>query len=78
MTLFMINVATLIFKLSISKFLDGYVSCSTSNGVYISQNIRFDGASSHVADFNTHNKLLTQKLLKLAIGIINFAKPFLN
>ena len=26
--------------------------------------IRFDRASSHVADFNTRNKLLTQKLLK--------------
>ena len=29
----------------------------------ISQLIRFDRASSHVADFNTHNKLLTQKFL---------------
>ena len=26
--------------------------------------IRFARASSYVADFNTHNKLLTQKLLK--------------
>ena len=26
--------------------------------------IRFARESSHVADFNTHNKLLTQKLLK--------------
>ena len=30
----------------------------------ISQLIRFAKASSHVADFNTRNKLLTQKLLK--------------
>ena len=45
-------------------FLDGEVPRSTSFGVYISQLIRFARASSHVADFNTHNKLLTQKLLK--------------
>ena len=30
---------------------------STSYGVYISQLIRFARASSHVADFNTRNKL---------------------
>ena len=44
-------------------FLDGDVPCPTSYGVYISQLILFARASSHVADFNTHNKLLTQKLL---------------
>ena len=32
-------------------FLAGDVPCSTSYGVYISQLIRFDIASSHVADF---------------------------
>ena len=37
---------------------------STSYGVYISQLIRFARASSYVADFNTCNKLLTQKLIK--------------
>ena len=45
-------------------FLDGNVPCSTSYGVYISQPIRFARASSHVADFNTRTKLLTQRLLK--------------
>ena len=45
-------------------FLDGDVFCSTSYGVYLSQLIRFAGASSHVVDFNAHNKLLSQKLLK--------------
>ena len=45
-------------------FLDGDVPLSTSYGVYISQLIRFARASSNVADFNTRNKLLTQKLLK--------------
>ena len=44
-------------------FLDGDVPRPTSYGVYISQLIRFARASSHVADFNTRNKLLTQKLL---------------
>ena len=40
-------------------------SLSTSYGVYISQLICFARTSSHVADyFSTHNKLLTQKLLK--------------
>ena len=75
---FMISVMTLILKLSIFPFLDGDVPRSTSYGVYISQLIRFARASSHVAGFDTRNTLLTQKLLKLLIGIINFAKPFLN
>ena len=44
-------------------FLDGDVPRSASYGVYISQLIRFARASSYVADFNTGNKLLTQKLL---------------
>ena len=59
----MINVTTLILKLSISPFVDGDVPCSTSYGVYISQLIRFDRASSYVSDLNTRNELLTQKLL---------------
>ena len=42
-----------------------YVPRSTSYGVdHISQLKRFARASSHVADFNTRKKLLTQKLLK--------------
>ena len=44
-------------------FLDGDVPRSTSYGVYISQLIRFVRVSSHVADFNAHNKSLTAKLL---------------
>ena len=61
----MINVATLILKLSISHFLDGDVPRSTSYGVYISQLIHFARASSYITDFNTRNKLLTQKLIDL-------------
>ena len=75
---FMISVTTLILKLSISPLLNGDVPRSTSYGVYISQLICFARVSSHVADFNTRNKLLNQKLLTKAIGIINFAKHFLN
>ena len=60
---FMINVTILILKFVNFPFLDGDVPRSTSYGVYISQLIRFARASSYVADFNTRNKLLTQKLL---------------
>ena len=56
--------------------LDGDVPRSTSYGVYISQLIRFDRVSRHVADFNARNKSLTAKLLK--IGIINFERLFPN
>ena len=55
----MIKVTILILKLSIFHFVDGDVPRSTSYGVYISQLIRFARASSHVADLNTRNKLLT-------------------
>ena len=47
------------FEIVIFPFLDGDVPLSTSYEVYISQLIRFARASSHVADFNTHNKLFT-------------------
>ena len=52
------------FEIVNFPFLDGDVPGSTSYGVYISQLIRFARASSYVADFNTRNKLLTQKLFK--------------
>ena len=51
------------FEIVNFPFLDGDVPRSTSYGVYISQLIRFARASNHVDDFNTRNKLLTQKLL---------------
>ena len=41
-------------------FLDGDVPRSTSCGVYIYQLIRFARMSSHVDDFNTRNKVLTE------------------
>ena len=57
-------------------FLDGDVPRSTSYGVYISQLIRFTRASSYVADFNTFNKLLTQKLLKQVYRYRKLPKHF--
>ena len=52
------------FEIVNFPFLDGHVLRPTSYGVYIAQLIRFARASSYVTDFNTRNKLLTQKLLK--------------
>ena len=40
-----------------------YCTRPSAYGGYISQLIRFTRASSYVSDFNTNNKLLTQKLL---------------
>ena len=47
------------FEIVNFPFLDGYVPRTMESHL-----IRFAGASSHVADFNTRNKVLTQKLLK--------------
>ena len=66
------------FEIVNFPFLDSDVPRSTAYGVYISQLIRFARASSYGADFNTRNKLLTQKLLNKVIGIIHFAKHFQN
>ena len=57
-------------------FLDGDVPRSTSYGVYITQLIRFTKASSYVADFNTRNKLLTQKLHKLRKTFSKFYRRY--
>ena len=51
------------FEIVNFPFLDKDVPRSPSYGVYTSQHIRFARASCYVADFNTRNKLLTQKLL---------------
>ena len=66
------------FQIVIFPFLDGDVPRSTSYGVYISQLICFARASTYVNDFNTRNKLLTQKLLKQGYLYHKLAKPFLN
>ena len=66
------------FEIVNFPFLDGDVLRSTSYGVYtcISQLIRFARASSYVADFNIHNKLLTQKLLKQGYRYHKLCKTF--
>ena len=58
------------------RIIDGDVPHYTSYRVYISQLIRFARESSHVADFNTCNKLLIQKLLKQGYRYHNFRKTF--
>ena len=64
------------FEIVNVPFLDGGVPRSTSYGVYTSQLIRFARASSYVADFNTRNKLLTQKLLKQGYRYHKLCKTF--
>ena len=64
------------FEIVNFTFLDGNVPRSTSYGVNISQLIQFAGASSHVADFKTHNKLLTQKYLKQGYRYHKLHKTF--
>ena len=64
------------FEIVDFPFLDGDVPRSTSYGFYICQLIRFARASNHVADFNTRNKLLTQKLLKQGYRYHKLRKTF--
>ena len=64
------------FEIVNFPFLDGDVPRSTSYGVYISQLFRFARAFSYVADFNTRNKLLTQKLLKQCYRYHKLHKTF--
>ena len=64
------------FEIVNFPFLDGDVPGSTSYGVYISQLIRFARTSRHVADFNTGNRLITQKLLKQGYQYHKLRKTF--
>ena len=64
------------FEIVSFPFLDGDVLRSTSYGVYTSQVIRFARASNHVADFNTRNKWLTQKLLQQGYRYHKLCKTF--
>ena len=64
------------FEIVNFPFLDGDAPRSTSYGVSISQLIRFARASSYVADFNTRNKLLTQKFLKQGYQYHKLRKTF--
>ena len=64
------------FEIVNFPFLESVVPLSTSYGVYISQLIRFARASIYVADFNTRNILLTQKLLKQGYRYHKLRKTF--
>ena len=64
------------FEIVNFPFLDGDVPRSTSYGVFISQLIRFARASSYVIEYNTRNKLLTQKLLKQGYRYHKLRKTF--
>ena len=66
------------FEIVNFPFLDGDVPSSTSYGVYISQLFCFARASSYVADFNTRNKLLTQKLLKQGYRYHKLIQDFID
>ena len=52
------------FEVVIFPFLDGDVPRSPSDGVYISQLIRYARVCSNVLNFNNRNLFLTAKLLK--------------
>ena len=56
--------------------LDGDVPRATSYGVYISQLIRFARACSSVDDFNTRNRVITEKLLKQGFRFVKLRKTF--
>ena len=58
------------------KYAMNYFEKGSISGVYISQLIRFARASSYVAEFNTRNKLLTQKLLKQGYRYHKLRKTF--
>ena len=64
------------FKIVNFPLLDGDVPRSTSFGVYIIQLIRFARTSSYITDFNTRNKLLTQRLLKQGYRYHKLHKTF--
>ena len=57
-------------------FLNGDAPRFTSYGVYVSQRIQFARASSHVADVNTRNKLLNQKLSKQAYRYLKLSQMY--
>ena len=57
-------------------FLDGDIPRATSYGVCISQLIQCVRVSSHVADFNTRNQILTEKLLKQGYWYHKLRKTF--
>ena len=64
------------FEIVNFPFLDGDIPRATSYRVNISQLIRFARVSSHVADINTRNQILTAKLLKQGYRYHKLRKTF--
>ena len=64
------------FDIANFLFLDGNIPPSTSYEVYISLLIQYARVSSHVADFNTRNKIVTAKLLKQGYRYHKLCKAF--
>ena len=65
------------FDIVIFPFLDGDVPRRPSNGLYISQLIRFARVcSGYVEDFNARDKCLTAKLLKQSYRYHKLRKAF--
>ena len=64
------------FEIVNFPFLDGDAPRSPSNGVYISQLIRFARVCSSVDDFNNRNLFLTAKLLKQGYRSNKIRKAF--
>ena len=64
------------FDLVNFPFLDGVSPRRNSDGVYISQPIRFARASSNRSDFNCRNKALTAKLFRQGFRYFKVRKAF--
>ena len=64
------------FEIVNFPFLDGDLPRSPSNGVYISQLIRFARVCSNVDDFNNRKSFLTAKLLKQGYRYHKIRKAF--
>ena len=72
----MINVTTLIFKLSISHFLmEMFLAIYPMESIYLNSFVLLEHLA-FFADFNTCNKLLTQKLLKQGYRYHKIRKTF--
>ena len=76
-TNFMINVTILILKLSTSHFqMVMFFGLYPMVTLSLNSFVLFARSSSHVADFNNYNKLLTQKLLKQGYRYHKLRKSF--
>ena len=64
------------FPIANYPFLDGDVPMAPSNGVYISQLVRFARVCNNVSDFNERNLFITNKLLHQGFRYHKLVKTF--